>query len=173
MRHRIMKWVRILLLCLPAFGQATSKGGKYVGTANYILQGQGLTGTGENFYCPAGASELTEGVPTWGANDGLAQLPTRCMNTAMASTPGGTHIGGGAATSYTPTDATTLNAALSTLQCGDTIVLAAGAPFTRHLPKPPPPPGCGHKGLFKIPRGGNTHLPPRRGTAQPRTSLDT
>src|SRR2546421_1259236 len=117
MRHKIvMSWVAILALYLPSFGQATFSGGKYRGTANYVLQGQGLTGTGENFYCAAGASELTEGVPTWGANDGLAQLPTRCMNTAMASTPGGTHIGGGAATTYTPTDATSLNAALSTLQ---------------------------------------------------------
>src|SRR5258706_3505162 len=159
MRHRIMKWVRILLLCLPAFGQATSKGGKYVGTANYILQGQGLTGTGENFYCPAGASELTEGVPTWGANDGLAQLPTRCMNTAMASTPGGTHIGGGAATSYTPTDATTLNSALSTLQCGDTIVLAAGGGYTGNFTMPAPACDGGHWITIKSSGVSNPNFP--------------
>ena len=155
----MMKWVTILLLCLPAFGQATSKGAKYVGTANYILQGQGLTGTGENFYCPAGASELTEGVPTWGANDGLAQLPTRCMNTAMASTPGGTHIGGGAATSYTPTDATTLNAALSTLQCGDTIVLAAGTAYTGNFTMPAPACDGGHWIMIKSSGVSNPNFP--------------
>src|SRR5437016_2461802 len=92
------KVLAIALLCPPAFGQATSHGGKYSGSANYALQGQGLAGVGENFYCLPGTVEFTEGVPTWGANDGIAQLPTRCINTALASTPGGTHIGGAPAT---------------------------------------------------------------------------
>src|SRR5882762_2751640 len=144
MRQKMMRWVTTLLLCLPAFGQAAFHGGKYSGPGTYGLQGQGLTGTGENFYCLAGASEFTEGVPTWGANDGVVQLPTRCMNTAMASTPGGTHIGGAPATTYTPTDATTLNAALSTLQCGDTIVLAAGSAYTGNFTMPAPACDGGH-----------------------------
>jgi hypothetical protein len=102
MRVAIIKLAAVGLLYLPALGQATYSGGKYTGTATFHVQGQGPTGTGENFYCPAGTSELTEGTPTWGSSDGAAQLPTRCMNTSLSSTPGGTHIGGGAATSYTP-----------------------------------------------------------------------
>lgn len=126
----MMRFLAILLVCLPALGQATYQGGKYSGAGSYRVQGQGDTQTGENGYCPAGAGELTEGAPTWGANDGVAQLPTRCMNTAMSSTPGGTHIGGGAATTYTPADTVALNSALGTLQCGDTIVLTAGSTYT-------------------------------------------
>ncbi|MBI3644933.1 MAG: hypothetical protein HY233_03065, partial [Acidobacteriales bacterium] len=118
----------VALLCVPAFGQATYKAGKYSGAVNYGVQA-GM-GAGENIYCPAGAGELTEGTPTWGAADGVAQLPARCINTAIASTPGGTHIGGGAATTYTPADTTALNTALGTLQCGDTIQLTAGATYT-------------------------------------------
>jgi hypothetical protein len=125
-----MRLLAILLLCLQAFGQATYKGGKYSGAGNYVTQGQGVTGPGENVYCPAGAGELTEGTPTWGASDDMAQLPTQCINTAMSSTPGGTHIGGGAATTYTPADTAALNNALGTLQCGDTIVLTAGNTYT-------------------------------------------
>ena len=125
-----MRLLAILLLCLPAFGQATYKGGKYSGAGNYVVQGQGVVGPGENFYCPAGAGELTEGTPAWGASDGVAQLPTQCINTAMSSTPTGTHIGGGAATTYTPADTTALNNTLATLQCGDTIVLTAGNAYT-------------------------------------------
>ena len=130
MRLGTMRFLAILLLCLPAFGQATYKGGKYSGAGNYVTQGQGVTGPGENFYCPAGAGELTEGTPIWGASDSMAQLPTQCINTAMSSTPGGTHVGGGAATTYTPADTTALNNVLGTLQCGDTIVLTAGNTYT-------------------------------------------
>jgi hypothetical protein len=61
----MMRLSAILLLCLPGFGQATFKGGKYSGTGNYSVQGQSPTGAGENFYCPLGAGELTEGTPTW------------------------------------------------------------------------------------------------------------
>lgn len=130
MEYGMMRLLAIALLCLPAFGQATYKAGKYSGVANYGVQGQAGMGAGENIYCPGGAGELTEGTPTWGAADGVAQLPTRCINTAIASTPGGTHIGGGAAATYTPADTTALNTALGTLQCGDTIQLTAGATYT-------------------------------------------
>ena len=140
----MMRLSAIVLLCLPIYGQATFNGGRYSGTANYKVQGQGGTGAGENLYCPAGVGELTEGIPTWGANDGAAQLPTRCMNTAMASTPFGTHIGGGAATAYTPADTAALNAALGTLQCGDTIVLTAGSTYTGTFTLPAPTCDSGH-----------------------------
>ena len=73
MRLGTMRFLAILLLCLPAFGQATYKGGKYSGAGNYVTQGQGVTGPGENFYCMAGAGELTEGTTTWGASDSMAQ----------------------------------------------------------------------------------------------------
>ncbi len=131
MRVAIIRLAAVSLLCVSAWGQATFSGGKYSGNGISRVQGQGPAEAGENFYCPAGATELTEGSPTWGATDGVALLPTRCVNTALSSTPGGTHIGGGAATTYTPADTIALNAALATVQCGDTIVLTAGAAYTR------------------------------------------
>ena len=130
MRVAFIRLAAVSLLCVSAWGQATFNPGKYSGTGTYRV-GPGQTGAGENFYCPAGTSEFTEGTPTWGASDSAASLPTRCVNTALSSTPGGTHIGGGAATTYTPADTTALNSALSTVQCGDTIVLTAGAAYTR------------------------------------------
>ena len=93
----VLAWTAAL-----AAGQTTYRGAKSVGAVMYRAQGPGQAGTGENFYCPAGTGELTEGAPTWGTFDGQALLPTRCMNTALSSTPGGTHIGGGAATTFTP-----------------------------------------------------------------------
>ncbi|MFY9560506.1 MAG: hypothetical protein WAQ52_09760 [Terriglobales bacterium] len=153
------RWLAIALLCLPAFGQATYKGGKNSGAANYGVQGQGATGAGENFYCPAGAGEMTEGTPTWGATDGAAQLPTRCINTAMASTPGGTHIGGGAATTYAPADGTALNTALGTLQCGDTIVLTAGNTYTGTFTMPALSCDGGHWITVKSSAIGNANFP--------------
>ena len=155
----MMRLLAILLVCLPAYGQATFNGGKYSGTANYRVQGQGVTGAGENFYCPAGAGELTEGIPIWGANDGVAQLPTRCMNTAMASTPVGTHIGGGAATTYMPADAAALNTALNTLQCGDTIVLTAGSTYTGTFTIPAPACDSGHWIIVKSSGVSNPNFP--------------
>jgi hypothetical protein len=151
--------VAMLIMSLPVFGQATFSGGRYSGTGQYGAQGPGLTGAGENFYCPAGASELTEGSPIWGVNDGVAQLPTRCMNTGLASTPGGTHIGGGPATTYTPTDTTTLNAALSTLQCGDTIVLTAGNTYTGNFTMPAPACDGGHWITVKSSGAANSNFP--------------
>jgi len=126
----IRKVVAAVMCCLPALGQTTYKATKSVGTVTYSGQAQSGAGASENAYCPAGVGELTEGIPTWGMADGPAQLPTRCMNTAVSSTPSGTHIGGGAATTYTPADASALKSALGTLQCGDTIVLAAGNTYT-------------------------------------------
>jgi len=124
------KVVAIGVLSLSALGQTTYKGEKSAGTVSYIGQGQTAIGAGENAYCLAGTGEVTEGTPSWGTADGAAQLPQRCMNTALSSTPSGTHIGGGAATTYTPANTTALNTALGTLQCGDSIVLTAGSVYT-------------------------------------------
>jgi hypothetical protein len=154
----MMKWWAILLLSLPALGQATYKGGKYSGVGNYA-QGQGVAGAGENFYCPAGTSELTEGTPSWGATDGVAQLPTRCMNTALSSTPVGTHIGGGAATTYAPADATALNSALGSLQCGDTIMLTAGSTYTGTFTLPALACDSGHWITVKSSGASNSNFP--------------
>ena len=135
-----------MLLCLPAFGQATYRGGRSSGLGSYIVQA--VAGTGENFYCPAGTGELTEGTPTWGTSDGVAQLPTRCMNTAMSSTPSGTHLDNSGASTFTPaTDSLLQNILASAnggagvllsggtggtqhFQCGDMIVLSAGSTYT-------------------------------------------
>src|SRR5882762_2335403 len=112
------RWLAILLLCMPAFGQATSKGGRYSGTGNYIMQGPVLMGVGENFYCPAGTPELTEGAPTWGSSDSVALLPTRCMNTAMSSTPSGTHLDNLSASMFTPATSSLLQNVLSSANGG-------------------------------------------------------
>ena len=142
------KCLTILLLCLPACGQTAYQGGRYSGAGKYISQGPEFTGTGENIYCSAGLGELTEGTPLWGTVDGVALLPTRCMNTAMSSTPSGTHLDNSAATIFTPATASLLQNVLSSanggagvqlsggtggllhFQCGDTIVLNAGSTYT-------------------------------------------
>lgn len=152
-------WLAIVLLCLPAFGQATYKGGKYTGAGNYWTQSQGGAGAGENVYCTAGVGELTEGTPTWGAMDAVAQLPARCVNTAVTSTPGGTHIGGGAATTYTPVDTDALNSALASLQCGDTIVLTAGTSYLGTITFPALACDGGHWITVKSSGVGNGNFP--------------
>src|ERR1700675_2851567 len=96
------RWLTILLLCLPAFGQTAYQGGRYSGAGKYISQGPDFTATGENSYCPAGTGEMTESIPIWGTVDGVALLPTRCMNTAMSSTPSGTHLDNSTATTFIP-----------------------------------------------------------------------
>jgi hypothetical protein len=150
MGYRMNKFLLVMCLCLPALGQATYPGGGTdSGSATYSTDagsGQGIL-VGENAYCTPGAgTEITEGTPTWGTSDGPATLLSQCMNTAMASTPSGTHIGGGAATTFLPaTGATLTNVLASTttslvnldgtaggsfyLQCGDTIQLAAGSSY--------------------------------------------
>jgi hypothetical protein len=159
MEYGMMRLLAVVLLCLPVFGQATYKAGKYSGVVNYGVQGQEGMGAGENIYCPAGAGELTEGTPTWGAVDGAALLPTHCINTAVASTPGGTHIGGGAATTYTPADTAALNTALGALQCGDTIQLTAGATYTGTFTYPAPSCDGGHWITVKSSGVSNPNFP--------------
>jgi hypothetical protein len=144
MTFGLRKLLTAALLFVPAFGQVTYKAARSVGTITYAAQAQGAAGPGENAYCPPGAGELTEGTPTWGTADGAAQLPQRCMNTALSSTPSGSHIGGGAATTYTPVDTAALNSVLATLQCGDTIVLTAGNTYTGTFTFPAPACDGGH-----------------------------
>lgn len=156
----------VVLLCLPAYGQATYSGtGNSRGTISYAENGGPLAmGVGENVYCPAATSgELTEGTPTWGAADGVANLPTQCMNTAVSSTPSGTHIGGGSATTWTPADGPALTALLggSNLQCGDTIQLAAGQTYIDVATFIFPAPACdgGHWIIVKSSGVSNAAFP--------------
>src|SRR5260370_39325188 len=123
MRDEMKRWLTVLLLRLPAFEQATSQRGRYSGTGNYISQGPGMTGAGENFYCPAGTTELTEGAPTWGVSDSVALLPTRCMNTAISSTPSGTHLDNSAASTFTPATAALFQNVLSSANGGAAVLL--------------------------------------------------
>src|SRR6266545_705077 len=133
MRDEMKRWFTILLLCLPAFGQATYQGGRYSGGGKYISQGSGFTGTGENGYCPAGVGEMTEGAPLWGTVDGVALLPTRCMNTAMSSTPNGTHMDHSAASTFTPATDSLLQNVLSSANGGAGVQLSGGAGGGLHL----------------------------------------
>src|SRR5438552_1951193 len=133
MESGMKRWLAILLLCLPVFGQVTYKGGRYMGTGTYSAQGQGLTGAGENFYCPAGSGELTEGTPTWGTADSVALLPTRCMNTAMSSTPSGTHSDNSAASTFTPASDTLLQNILGSANGGPGVLVSGGAGGALHF----------------------------------------
>ena len=141
MRLGTMRLLAILLLCLPAFGQATYKGGKYSGAGNYVTQGQG--GTGENFYCAKGSGiEKTEGTPLWAATDDMATAPTQCIYTGLDATPSPGNV-------YTPAltatfnnvllsanggpavnaDGTTTGSPAQHLACGDTIIISAAVTY--------------------------------------------
>ena len=138
-----MRLLAILLFCLPAFGQAAYKGGKYSGAGNYVTQGQGGTGPGENFYCAKGSGiEKTEGTPLWAATDDMATAPTQCIYTGLDGTPSPGNV-------YTPAltatfnnvllssnggpavnaDGTTTGSPTQHLSCGDTIILSAGVTY--------------------------------------------
>lgn len=116
----------IVLLCLSAFGQTTySNPARYSGAVSYGNVPQQLS-QGENVYCTAGAgTEKIEGTPTWGAADGVAQLPARCINTAVASTPSP-----GATINVAANDSTGFTSALASVQCGQTIQLTANSSYT-------------------------------------------
>jgi hypothetical protein len=127
MRHLLT----ILVLCSLALGQATTSGGG-VSTGSTVSSTQGAPAggggaqTGENIYCPAGSgTEKTEGVPTWGTTDGVAQLPTACMNTALTSTPSP-----GSVLATAAGDAAGFQTNLNNATCGQTITLVAGSTYT-------------------------------------------
>ena len=80
---------------------------------------QGVPGTvtgADNMYCAAGDQ------PDFGATDGPANLPQRCLNSALLNTPSRGKqrlvLSGG-----------NLNSVLSSASCGDVILLQAGATF--------------------------------------------
>jgi hypothetical protein len=174
----------VILLCLPVLGQATYKGGKSVGTTTYRVS-QGSVGSGENIYCLPGTGEITEGIPTWGTAEGVAQLPTRCINTAVSSTASGTRIGGGSAVSFTPASATLLNNVLASagagpgvnldgttggsnhLACGDTMVVAAGATYTGPFTFPSLPCDGGHWIVVRTSQIANANFPAEGTRATP------
>jgi hypothetical protein len=105
-------------------------GGLWAPTGGGPGPGPGPLAQGENTYCTAGTGvEKTEGTPTWGTTDGVAALPTQCMNTAMASTPSpGSTIVADTAAAFT--------AALASVTCGQTIQLTAGSTYTGQFTLP-------------------------------------
>jgi hypothetical protein len=95
-------WMCFLLLSAAAFGQ------------NY-----------DNIYYGA------NGVPTWGATDGVATMPTFGLPTAMANTPAT-----GAVVNVTANSATDLQAKLTAATCGQKITLPAGSVYSGHFNLP-------------------------------------
>ncbi|MGA7925139.1 MAG: hypothetical protein WCA20_03970, partial [Candidatus Sulfotelmatobacter sp.] len=76
-----------------------------------------------NLYCPV------SGIPTWGAYDGPAQLPTICLNTSLANTPATGAV-------VNVTTAAQLASALAAAVCGQKITLQAGNVFSGHFTIP-------------------------------------
>jgi len=135
--------ITILLLCLPAYGQARYSGSLVFKGNGVLGVSQAGTQVGENAYCPkGGGTELTEqGTPLWGASDGLASLPSQCMYTGTDATPSPGNV-------FTPADSASLTNVLASanggpavslagatggsynLSMGDVIQLTAGATYT-------------------------------------------
>src|ERR1700733_4308374 len=76
-----------------------------------------------NLYCPV------SGIPTWGASDGPAQLPTICLNTSLANTPATGAV-------VNVNTSAQLTAALAAAVCGQKITLQAGNVFSGHFTIP-------------------------------------
>src|SRR5262249_1346190 len=93
--------------------------------------------------------------------------PTRCMNTALASTPSGTRIGGAKATTWTPGDSGALTAALSSVQCGDTIALARGVSYPGSFTIPSLPCDGAHWIVIKSTGTDDPQFPPEGARATP------
>ena len=90
--------------------------------------------------------------PSGGASDGPAQLPITYMQTALANTPApGTTIQVSAGGS--------LQSALNSANCGDTIALAAGATFTGQFTVPAKPCDNAHWIIIRT-SAPNSALPP-------------
>lgn len=148
-----MRYLAIIFgIVLAAHAQTniTSNGGTWTGNLTYGSPGQGMAISGENIYCPpsTGTDQTDQSNPLWGTVDGVANLPQRCMNTAMASTPSGLHLDSSPANTFTPATNQTLTNVLNSanggtgvqltgatggtshLSCGDTIVINAGSTYT-------------------------------------------
>jgi hypothetical protein len=98
----------------------------------------------DNRYCGSGD------VPDFGGtNDGPAALPTRCINTALMSTPSpGKEI--------KVSEQKGLEAALQSVSCGDTIVLQASQTFAPFIL---PPKKCDAAHWITIRSSGSAELP--------------
>jgi hypothetical protein len=124
-----IQFLTAILLSIGAF--ATSCAAQTTSSGGATSSGSSTTGivatgamTGENSYCQPGAGvEKSEGTPTWGASDGVAEMPTQCINTALTSTPSPGSI-------INAPDSSSLTSALSTVACGQSIVLTAGQTYT-------------------------------------------
>jgi hypothetical protein len=110
-----------------------------------LILGSTALAQSDNHYCRSG-----DAPDFGGTNDGPAALPTRCINTALISTPSpGKEI--------KVSEQKGFEAALQSASCGDTIVLQAGktfAPFTLPAKK------CDAAHWITIRSSGSSELPP-------------
>jgi len=99
-------------------GQGGSSSAGSSGTSSSSSSGGSTTGSpgGDNRYCQMG------NVPLFSASDGPAALPQTCFYTGIDGTPS-------PGNTVTVTDGGSLQAALNTVACGDTILLQAGAVY--------------------------------------------
>jgi len=99
----------------------------------------------DNRYCRSG-----DAPDFGGTKDGPAALPTRCINTALSSTPSPGRV-------INVSEQDGVQAALRSASCGDTIVLAAGktfSPFTLPAKK------CDAAHWITVRSSGMSELPP-------------
>jgi hypothetical protein len=106
---------------------------------------QPTAGGGDNMYCAPGD------VPSFGANDGPATLPTHCFYTARAGTPSP------GAVTFVPSGSNIVGV-LNAANCGDTIQLQAGGTFTavQNVPNKP----CDDNHWITIETSAVAQLPP-------------
>jgi hypothetical protein len=102
---------------------ATEAGSTNSAVATYSYTSTYALGA-DNLYCPT-----VGGAPTWGANDGPAQLPVACFNTAVSNTPAPGSI-------VNVSTAAALTAALASAVCGQQITLTAGSTFSGNFTVP-------------------------------------
>lgn len=150
-----MRKFALLVIALASVAHAQSAGsaGTWTGNLTVGVPGQGSpVSAGENIYCPPtlGTEKTEQPLPLWGSSDDVAATPQKCMNTAMASTPSGTHLDLSLASTFTPSTNAFLNNVINSalvnggppvqlsgatggalhLSCGDTIVINAGSTYT-------------------------------------------
>src|SRR5207302_8858930 len=90
--------------------------------------------------------------PSGGASDGPARLPIAYMQTTLANTPA-------PGTTIQVSAGATLQSALNSANCGDTIALAAGATFTGQFTVPAKPCDNAHWIIIRT-SAPNSALPP-------------
>jgi hypothetical protein len=124
-----MKGATVALLAVVCtrfgLGQATTSGGKTVGTATQSTAPaavQVVVGA-DNRYCDASGTWLGS------RKDGVAELPRTCVYTALAATPS-------PGSTVAAHDVAGLTSALGALQCGQTISLDAGVTYNGNFTLP-------------------------------------